>query len=161
MLDKRCIYATIWSDVCTNRGIGYASWEGRRFPEILAKAIGCLAEKGARTYSCGTSRGRRGVALSRLTYYYASKEGLFTEVINKTARLYLAEIDCRLRAMNGPEEKIAFLPVYFKELTRNKPDNRRLFVDFSAHALWNSAFADQLERLFESRAALIEKTIFT
>jgi len=100
-----------------------------------------------------------GVALSQLTYYYKNKENLFTEVINMMMDQYLKEIKSTLESTTDVKDKIASLVKFFKELIRNKPDLLRLFIDFTAQALWVPSFREQLDSLFNDLTEIIERNL--
>ena len=57
------------------------------------------------------------------------------------------------------KDKIASLVKFFKELIRNKPDLLRLFIDFTAQALWVPSFREQLDSLFNDLTEIIERNL--
>jgi AcrR family transcriptional regulator len=100
-----------------------------------------------------------GVTLSLLNYYYKNKEGLFTAVIQLMINTYLQELENSFQSAVSKEERIEALIRYFKELVSNRPGLLRLFIDFTAQALWIPAFREQVDSLFNSLAELIEKKL--
>jgi AcrR family transcriptional regulator len=100
-----------------------------------------------------------GVALSQLTYYYKNKERLFTEVINMMMDQYLNEIEVTLESTTDTKDKIASLVRFFKELIRDKPNLLKLFIDFTAQALWIPSFRKQLDSLFNALTEIIERNL--
>lgn len=129
--------------------------------KILSTALECLSVKGYANVSMRDIANEAGVALSQLTYHYKSKEGLFTEVVNQMINKYLREIESKLSNEYSPEKNFSTLVLYFKDLIRKKPEQLKLFFDFSSQALWNPLFAEQLNRLFGNIVDLIEKEILT
>ncbi|MBA1334248.1 MAG: Transcriptional regulator, AcrR family [Firmicutes bacterium] len=127
--------------------------------KILTTAFECLSTKGYANVSMRDIANEAGVALSHLTYYYKNKEGLFTEVINMMMHQYLHEIEDSLKSAASTKEKIASLVRYFKELIRDKPNLLRLFIDFTAQALWLPSFGEQVDSLFNNLAEIIDKNI--
>lgn len=129
--------------------------------KILMTAFECLSTRGYANVSMRDIANESGVALSQLTYYYKNKERLFTEVVNMMMHQYLHEIEDNLKSAAGAKEKIASLVNYFKELIRDKPKLFRLFVDFTAQALWLPSFGRQVDSLFNKLTAIIEENILT
>lgn len=129
--------------------------------KILMTAFECLSTRGYANVSMRDIANESGVALSQLTYYYKNKEGLFTEVINMMIHQYLHEIEDSLKSAAGAKEKIASLVRYFKELIRDKPKLLRLFIDFTAQALWLPSFGEQVDSLFNNLTEIIEGNILT
>jgi AcrR family transcriptional regulator len=128
--------------------------------KILTTAFECLSTRGYANVSMRNIADEAGVALSQLTYYYKSKEKLFTEVISKMMHQYLDEIEVRLESAADVKEKTASLTGFFKELISDKPKLLRLFIDFSAQALWIPTFAEQVNTLFSDLAKVIERHMF-
>ncbi len=129
--------------------------------KILMSAFECLSTRGYANVSMRDIAAEAGVALSQLTYYYKNKDGLFTEVINMMMHQYLQEIENKLMSAKDCKGKITLLTKYFKELIKEKPNLLRLFIDFTAQALWHPSFREQLNGLFESITKLIEKNILS
>ncbi|MEW5920217.1 MAG: TetR/AcrR family transcriptional regulator [Bacillota bacterium] len=127
--------------------------------KILLTAFECLSTRGYANVSMRDIAGASGVALSQLTYYFKNKEGLFTEVINMMIHQYLLEIEDNLQAAADAKEKIESLIRFFKELIRNRPKLLRLFIDFTAQALWVPSFREQVDSLFNKLTKIIEKNI--
>jgi len=100
-----------------------------------------------------------GVALSQLAYYYKNKEKLFSEVINMMMEQYMSEIEATLKSTADAKDKLSSLVRYFKELIRENPKLLRLFIDFTAQALWVPAFREQLDSLFNAITEIIEKNL--
>ena len=128
---------------------------------ILLTAFECLSTRGYANVSMRNIADEAGVALSQLTYYYKNKENLFTEVINMMMDQYLKEIKSTLESTTDVKDKIASLVKFFKELIRNKPDLLRLFIDFTAQALWVPSFREQLDSLFNDLTEIIERNLPT
>jgi len=129
--------------------------------KILITAFDCLSTKGYANVSMMDIANEASVALSQLTYYYKNKEGLFTEVIHMMMHQYLHEIEMNLMSAKSRKEKIASLVKYFKELINEKPNLLKLFIGFTAQALWLPSFRKQVDNLFESITKLIEKNILS
>jgi len=129
--------------------------------KILATAFECLSTRGYANVSMRNIANESGVALSQLTYYYKTKEGLFTEVINMMIHQYLHEIEDTLKPAADSKEKMALLVKFFKELISDKPKLLRLFIDFTAQALWLPSFEEQVDRLFNNITEIIEDNILT
>jgi AcrR family transcriptional regulator len=100
-----------------------------------------------------------GVALSQLAYYYKNKEKLFSEVINMMMEQYMSEIEATLKSTADAKDKLTSLVRYFKELIKNNPKLLRLFIDFTAQALWIPAFREQLDSLFNAITEMIERNL--
>ena len=128
---------------------------------ILLTAFECLSTRGYANVSMRNIADEAGVALSQLTYYYKNKENIFTEVINMMMDQYLKEIKSTLESTTDVKDKIASLVKFFKELIRNKPDLLRLFIDFTAQALWVPSFREQLDSLFNDLTEIIERNLPT
>ena len=128
---------------------------------ILLTAFECLSTRGYANVSMRNIADEAGVALSQLTYYYKNKENLFTEVINMMMDQYLKEIKSTLESTTDVKDKIASLVKFFKELIRNKHDLLRLFIDFTAQALWVPSFREQLDSLFNDLTEIIERNLPT
>lgn len=126
---------------------------------ILETAFRCLSTKGYANVSMRYIATEAGVALSQLNYYYKNKEGLFIEVINSMTQQYLYEIDERLKANKVNETRITSLIEYFKELNTKKPELVKLFIDFTAQALWVPSFTKLLKALYEKIIKLIEENM--
>lgn len=152
------------SDVRTTNKIGGAIMqqkEGKKntSERILVTAFECLSTRGYANVSMRDITDEAGVALSQLTYYYKNKEKLFTEVINMMTNQYLNEIETILKSTADTKGKLAFLVSYFKELIVDKPELLRLFIDFTAQALWVPSFRKQLDSLFNAITEIIERNL--
>lgn len=124
--------------------------------KILEAAYECLSTRGYANVTMRAIADEAGVALSQLTYYFDNKEKLFTDVISKMANQYIREIETRMYVTADLNEKIVALTQYFKELLRDKPKLLRLFIDFTAQALWIPSFREQVDGLFDRLTELIE-----
>lgn len=127
--------------------------------KILLAAYDCLSTRGYANVTMRNIADEAGVALSQLTYYFKNKETLFTEVINRMAGQYIREIETRMGTAADLNEMIASLSQFFKETLQDKPKLLRLFIDFTAQALWIPSFREQVDSLFVSLTVLIEKRI--
>jgi len=127
--------------------------------KILNTAFKCLSANGYANVSMRNIADEAGVALSQIAYYYKNKENLFSEVINMMMEQYLREIETALKATLNTKKKLASLVRYFKELIRNNPQILKLFVDFTAQALWIPTFREQLDSLFNAITEIIEKNL--
>ena len=127
--------------------------------KILLAAYDCLSTRGYANVTMRNIADEADVALSQLTYYFKNKETLFTEVINRMASQYIREIETRMGAAADLNEKIVSLSQFFKEMLRDKPKLLKLFIDFTAQALWIPSFREQVDSLFVSLTVLIEKCI--
>ena len=127
--------------------------------KILFAAYDCLSTRGYANVTMRNIADEADVALSQLTYYFKNKETLFTEVINRMASQYIREIETRMGAAADLNEKIVSLSQFFKEMLRDKPKLLKLFIDFTAQALWIPSFREQVDSLFVSLTVLIEKCI--
>lgn len=127
--------------------------------KILEAAYECLSTRGYANVTMRNIADEAGVALSQLTYYYKSKEKLFTEVISKMASQYIREIETMMSTTVDLNEKIVSLTQYFKEMLSDKQKLLKLFIDFAAQALWIPSFREQVDSLFDSLTELIERFI--
>lgn len=124
--------------------------------KILNTAFECLSTKGYATVTMRNIADKAGVALGQVTYYYKSKENLFLEVINMMMRQYLREVEEKLESATDRKQKFAALIAFFKELVRDNPRLLKLFIDFTAQALWVPSFREKVNSLFGRLAELIE-----
>jgi AcrR family transcriptional regulator len=129
--------------------------------KILTTAFECLSTRGYANVSMRNIADEAGVALSQLTYYYKNKEKLFTEVINMMMDQYLNEIEATLESTIDTKDKITSLVRFFKKLIKDKPNLLRLFIDFTAQALWIPSFREQLDSLFNALTEIIERNLPT
>jgi len=127
--------------------------------KILMAAFECLSARGYANVSMRNIADEAGVALSQLAYHYKNKETLFTAVIKMMMDQYLNEIDATLKSTANPRDKLASLVKYFKELIRDNPKLLRLFIDFTAQALWVPSFREQLDSLFNAITEIIERNL--
>lgn len=127
--------------------------------KILITAFECLSNRGYANVSMRDIADEAGVALSQITYYYKNKEKLFTEVINVMIHQYLHEIEERLKSAPDTREKISSLIKFFNDLIIDRPNLLKLFIDFTAQALWLPSFREQVDSLFNSLVDMIEKNI--
>ena len=127
--------------------------------KILNTAFECLSANGYANVSMRDIADKAGVALSQLAYYYKNKEKLFSEVINMMMDQYLSEIEATLKTASNAKDSLASLVRYFRELIRNNPKLLRLFIDFTAQALWVTSFREQLDKLFYRLTELIERNL--
>jgi len=97
--------------------------------------------------------------LGQLTYYYKSKENLFLEVINMMIYQYISEIEQKLESAISKEQKLTALMAFFKELLQINPHLFKLFIDFTAQALWIPSFREKVNSLFERLSEIIEKNL--
>jgi AcrR family transcriptional regulator len=100
-----------------------------------------------------------GVALGQVTYYYKNKENLFLEVMDMMIHQYLSEIEHKLETVTGKNHKFNALMSFFKELLQDNPRLFRLFIDFTAQALWVPSFREKVNSLFERLAEIIENNL--
>lgn len=129
--------------------------------KILLTAYECLSTRGYANVSMRDIASESGVALSQLTYYYKNKERLFIEVIVMMMHQYLHEIENNLESAADSKEKIISLVDFFKNLIRDKPKLLKLFIDFTAQALWVPSFREQVDSLFDKLSEIIESSIVT
>jgi len=127
--------------------------------KILNTAFKCLSTRGYAAVTMRNIADEAGVALGQLTYYYKSKENLFLEVINMMIYQYLSEIEQRLESAIGKEQKLTALMTFFKELLQINPHLFKLFIDFTAQALWIPSFREKVNSLFERLSEIIEKNL--
>lgn len=127
--------------------------------KILATAFECLSANGYANVSMRNIADKAGVALSQLAYYYKNKEKLFSEVINRMMAQYLNEIEDTLKSTADGKNNLRSLVRYFKELNRNNPKLLRLFIDFTAQALWIPSFREQLDSLFNAITEVITRNL--
>lgn len=127
--------------------------------KILLTAFDCLSTRGYANVTMRNIADKAGVALSQLTYYYKSKEKLFIEVINMMMEQYLSEIEATLEATANSKDKMTSLIKFFKVLIGEKPNLLRLFIDFTAQALWVPSFRERLDSLFYDLTKIIEKNL--
>jgi len=127
--------------------------------KILLTAFECISTRGYANVSMRNIADEAGVALSQLTYYYTNKEKLFTEVINLMIQQYLREIKDNLESATDAKEKFASLVRFFKELVRDNPKLLKLFIDFTAQALWIPSFGEQVNSLFDDLTEIIERNL--
>lgn len=128
--------------------------------KILETAIECLSLYGYANVSMRDIASRAEVALSQVTYYYKTKEFLYCTVIDTMASRYLNDIEEKLNHAKDTEEKYILFIEYFKEVLKDNEMLFRLFMDFSAQALWNPSFATKLNDLFKSISKILEEQIF-
>ncbi|HOD93613.1 MAG TPA: TetR/AcrR family transcriptional regulator [Clostridia bacterium] len=127
--------------------------------KILNTAFECLSTRGYAAVTMRNIADEAGVALGQVTYYYKSKENLFLEVINMMIYQYLSEIERKLESATGRKQKFAALMAFFKELLKDNPNLFKLFIDFTAQALWVPSFREKVNSLFERLAEIIEKNL--
>ena len=127
--------------------------------KILNTAFECLSTRGYAAVTMRNIADEAGVALGQVTYYYKSKENLFLEVINMMIHQYLSEIEQKLESATGKKQKFTALMAFFKELLQVNPSLFRLFIDFTAQALWIPSFREKVNSLFERLAEIIEKNL--
>jgi AcrR family transcriptional regulator len=127
--------------------------------KILMTAFECLSTRGYANVSMRNIADEAGVALSQLTYYYKSKEKLFTEVVNMMMRQYMHEIKNSFQSAANKEERMAALIGYFKALIREKPELLKLFIDFTAQSLWLPPFRKQVEGFFNDLVEIVDSNI--
>ncbi|MCK5129187.1 MAG: TetR/AcrR family transcriptional regulator [Clostridiales bacterium] len=127
--------------------------------KILKTAFECLSAKGYANVSMRDIAKEADVALSQLNYYFKNKEGLFIEVINSMSYQYLHEIEKKLNSNTNNENKLTSLVEYFKDLSYKKPELLKLFIDFTAQALWIPAFKLLLKELYEKIIEIIKNNI--
>ena len=127
--------------------------------KILNTAFECLSTRGYAAVTMRNIADEAGVALGQVTYYYKSKENLFLEVINMMIHQYLSEIEQKLESATGKKQKFTALMAFFKELLQVNPSLFRLFIDFTAQALWIPSFREKVNSLFERLSEIIEKNL--
>jgi hypothetical protein len=72
---------------------------------------------------------------------------------------YLSEIEATLKSTAAVKDKLVSLVRYFKELIRDNPKLLKLFIDFTAQALWVPSFREQLDSLFNAITEIIERNL--
>jgi AcrR family transcriptional regulator len=127
--------------------------------KILNTAFECLSTRGYAAVTMRNIADEAGVALGQVTYYYKSKENLFLEVINMMIYQYLSEIEQKLELATGKKQRVNALMSFFKELLQDNPSLFRLFIDFTAQALWIPSFREKVNGLFERLAEIIAKNL--
>lgn len=127
--------------------------------KILNTAFECLSTRGYANVTMRNIADDAGVALGQMTYYFKSKEALFLKVIHMMERQYLHEVESRLESTSDEKQMLAALVAFFKELVRDNPKFFRLFIDFTAQALWSPPFREQLDNLFRNLTELIERNM--
>ncbi|HPY63249.1 MAG TPA: TetR/AcrR family transcriptional regulator [Bacillota bacterium] len=127
--------------------------------KILITAFECLSARGYASVTMRNIADEAGVALGQVTYYYKNKENLFLEVMDMMIHQYLSEIEHKLETVTGKNHKFNALMSFFKELLQDNPRLFRLFIDFTAQALWVPSFREKVNSLFERLAEIIENNL--
>ena len=123
---------------------------------ILNTAFECLSTRGYANVSIRNIADEAGVALSQVPYYYGNKEKLFLEVIDMMMSQYIHEVEVKLEEAADEKEKLSALIDFFKGLIRDNPKLLRLFIDFTAQALWVPSFREHLDHMLHRLTELIE-----
>ena len=126
--------------------------------KILQAAFECLSARGYANVSMRNIAVEAGVALGQVTYYYRNKETLFLEVIHMMMCQVLNEAEGKLDSASG-KQKLGALIGFFQGLIQDNPKLFKLFIDFTAQALWNPSFREQLDSLNRRLTALIERKL--
>lgn len=127
--------------------------------KILNTAFECLSTKGYANVSIRDIAEKAGVALGQMTYHFKSKETLFLEVIDMMMHQYLSDIEKELKSAVGEKQKFVALIGFFKGLIKDNPKLLKLFIDFTAQALWVPSFRERLNSLLDGLAEIIEKDL--
>lgn len=127
--------------------------------KILNTAFNCLAENGYANVSMRDIAKASGSALSQLTYYFKTKETLFLEVIDMMTAKYLNQVEELLKNDISAKEKLNALADYFVHLVDNNPNLLKLFIDFTAQAMWIPSFKEKIGSLNDKLSSIIEKEI--
>lgn len=126
---------------------------------ILNTAFECLSTRGYANVSIRNIADDAGVALSQVAYYYGNKEKLFLEVIDMMMIQYIREVEEKLESAVDEKQKFAALIGFFKGLIQDNPKLLKLFIDFTAQALWVPSFREHLDNMLHRLTELIEGSL--
>lgn len=129
---------------------------------ILDAAYACLAERGYALVSMREIARRAEVALSQLHYYYQSKDGLFLHVMRRVVTSHLEDTRRHLaQSEGGVHEKVMAVVQSFRARLQSDPSLFRLLFDFTSLALWNARAREEILRLYQEFADLVETEVLS
>ena len=115
-----------------------------------------LGDRGYANVSMRDIAAKAGVALSQLTYYYRTREGLFLAVISKTVDGCLKALEELIKPEMDKKQRLETLWAGMRSLAGEEEQRFfKLLTDFMAQSAWVPSFRQQLDRLCEKSAALL------
>lgn len=126
---------------------------------ILDAAFRSIAVKGCGAVTLRGIAEEAGVALSQLSYYYGNKDSLFSAVLKRMKKGYLAALDERLQAKGSPADQIMALVDYNAYLLEESIDTYRNFLEFFNFAMGSETFRREVSAFLSEISGMIEARI--
>jgi len=126
---------------------------------ILLSAGRLIAERGYANVSMRDIAKEANVSLGLLTYYFITKDNLFTMLAATLVSSIFDEIKGDLDYEGDPKDKMYKIALAFERVLRNDKLRMRVLVEFMTQSLWNKSFRKQVAKLYDEVARILREDI--
>ena len=126
---------------------------------ILLSAGRLIADKGYANVSMRDIAKEADVSLGLLTYYYITKDNLFTALAAKLISNIFDDIKEDLHSEGNALEKMQTIAVSFERVLRSDRVRTKLLVEFMSQSLWNKSFRKYVNMLYDEVAKILRKDV--
>ena len=126
---------------------------------ILLSAGRLIADKGYANVSMRDIAKEADVSLGLLTYYYITKDNLFTALAAKLISNIFDDIKEDLHSEGNALEKMKTIADSFERVLRSDRVRTKLLVEFMSQSLWNKSFRKYVNMLYDEVAKILRKDV--
>ncbi len=126
---------------------------------ILLSAANLIASQGFANISMRDIAREADVSLGLLTYYFITKDNLFTALAAKLVSSIYEDLKEDLVFVGTEKEKMDNIASAFEKVLRKDKLRARVLVEFMSQSLWNKSFKKQVKKLYDATAKLIRDNV--
>lgn len=126
---------------------------------ILLSAGRLIADRGYANVSMRDIAKEADVSLGLLTYYFVTKDNLFTMLAARLVSSIFDDVKKDLEFDGNPKDKMNRIAVAFERVLREDNVRMKVLVEFMTQSLWNKSFRKQVARLYEEVARILREDI--
>ncbi len=126
---------------------------------ILLSAGKLIAYRGYVNVSMRDIAKEADVSLGLLTYYYITKDNLFTALASKLVTGIFDEIKKDINLEGSALEKMRIIAVSFEKVLRSDKLRAKVLIEFMTQSLWNKSFKKQVGMLYDEVARILREDV--
>lgn len=126
---------------------------------ILLAAGRLIAERGYANVSMRDIAKEANVSLGLLTYYFITKDNLFTMLAAMLVGSIFDDVKADLDFKGDPKDKMNRIAHAFEKVLRTDKLRMRVLVEFMTQSLWNKSFRKQVAKLYDEVARILREDI--
>ncbi|MCR5457816.1 MAG: TetR/AcrR family transcriptional regulator [Clostridiales bacterium] len=126
---------------------------------ILLSAGKLIADRGYANVSMRDIAKEANVSLGLLTYYFITKDNLFTALAASLVGSIFDDVKGDLNSDGDPKDKMNRIAHAFERVLRNDTLRMKILVEFMTQSLWNKSFRKQVAKLYDEVARILREDI--